>query len=123
VSEPRALTKNASDPEQVARAGRKVKTRRDAELRDLQSLLATPAGERFFWRALKKGHVLETVFDESRARMYLKVGEQNFALWLLAEIQQADDAALARLMQRSRRTEQQEDVENEAIQTPSALTE
>jgi len=119
---PRALVKNASDPEQVQRAGRKVVNRRADELADLNAVLATPAGGRVLWRFLHYCRVFESVQDPPE-RIQANAGRQDVGHWLMAEIEAADDLALFRLMQDARRRAKSEDLENAAAQTPTAMIE
>jgi hypothetical protein len=115
-----ALVGNAADPAQVHRARRKEKDRRTQELADLQRVLAEPAGRRVLWRVLDRCGLFRHIWAEEAARMYLRAGEQNIGHWLMAEIEQADDEALFRLMVEARQRAKREAVENAAAQTARA---
>lgn len=111
--EARALVRNAADPEQVKRGGRKEKDARDRELHDLRAVLATEPGRRVLWRVLWHCGVFASVYDEGPL-IYKNAGRQDVGHFLMAEIEAADDEAIFRLMVEARRREKRTDTENEA---------
>lgn len=122
MSDRSALVANAADAEQVKRAGRKTRDRRADELADLRAVLATPAGRRVLWRVLEHCRVFESVWSEG-AQIHANAGRQDVGHFVMAEIEQADDEAIFRLMVEARQRRTRESVENEAAQTPKGTTE
>lgn len=122
MADTRALVGNAADREQVQRASRKTHDRRALEIADLREVLSTRAGSRTLWRLLEHCKTFESIWDPS-VRIHVNAGRQDVGHWLMAEIEQADDAALFRLMQDARARAKREANENEAAQTPRAVME
>ncbi len=99
----RALVKNASDPEQVKRAGRKVQDREDRFLDALRASLQHPEVRYVFSEVLDRAGLYATVFDHSGSLMNFKEGRRNFGLELRADLERADET-LVDLMDRERRS-------------------
>jgi len=81
----RVAVRNAADPEQTKKAGRKDKSRSEQEQEDLHAVLSTPAGRRFVHRIIDHSGLYRQSFDGT-SRTYFAEGERNVALWLLAEV-------------------------------------
>jgi hypothetical protein len=72
---------------------------RAVELADIDELLRTKAGCRFLQRVLAKCGPLRQTFDAENPRLdALRSGERNIALWLLAEITEANPTAIGPML-------------------------
>lgn len=101
----KALVKNAGDKRQVERAGNKKKIERINELRDIRTVMATPAGRRLLWRALKNARIFESRFHENdRIHAYME-GNANQGLWLMAELNHADQGLYNQMVSEHRQNE------------------
>lgn len=116
----RAMVGNAADREQIRRADRKARTRREQERRDLAGVLKTEPGRRVMWRFLRHCRVLQSIWEPS-AKIHYNAGMQDVGHWLMAEIEQAEPEALATMRMEALRAEMQESKESEALNMrPSA---
>jgi hypothetical protein len=106
--EPRALTGNAADEEQVVAAGRKEKRRRLRELNDLRAVLGTAEGRRVLWRLLEFTGPRRTAYAFTDTNQtHFNLGQQNVGLHLQAEIIQASDDAYLLMTREARHEEEQ----------------
>jgi DNA-binding GntR family transcriptional regulator len=112
----RALVGNATDREQVKRAGRKEKDRRAQELQDLKDLLASAAGRRVIWRMLAHCGVFASTYDHSGSRSAYNSGMQDTGHFILAEVNEADPDAFTKMMIEDRQAQRREAIETEALQ-------
>lgn len=86
----KAFTGNASDPEQVRDAGRKVRDRRKQELNDIRAILDMQAGRRFFWRLINEiCHYDALSAQNSGSLTYLSEGERNVGRIIKGEAYEA----------------------------------
>jgi hypothetical protein len=94
--------RNVADPEQIQRAGKKVKRDREDQLNDIRSLLNTDYGRRFLWRYVTKCRVFQSVWDPGVA-MHYNEGQRNVGLSMLADITEADPTALVSMMEEAKK--------------------
>ena len=104
----RPVTDNTVDPRKQRLARKEEKRRRNDELEDLQSVLATESGRRFVWRMLGYCAVFESIW-EPNAKIHHNAGRQDVGHFLMAEIKEADEGAFLTLMQESYARERKED--------------
>jgi len=99
---PRALVRNAADPEQVRRAGRKEHddARRYQDM--LRAALQSPEVRYVFSEILERCGLFASVFDHSGSVMYWREGRRNFGLELHSDLIAADET-MVELMTRERR--------------------
>lgn len=94
----------ASDPEAVARAAKRQKTRDKAEDSELIWLMRQPQGRRFIWRRLGLCGLYRISFNpkspDALVTAFLE-GERNTALNLLAEIVRAAPAEYLLMLKES----------------------
>ncbi len=95
----KALTGNASDPEQVKDAQRKAERIRNQQLNDIKKVMSSVEGRRLIWRQLSAARFFEVRFSENSLRMAFNEGNANQAAWLMADI----DAACPELFDQMRR--------------------
>lgn len=116
----RAQVRNAADPAQVTRAGRRDRDREARVLASLKAVMTMPAARLVFAELLDRAGLYETVYDHSGSVMYFKEGRRNFGLELRAWIEEADDR-LAELMDQERRARRRADeAATDAGHTPRA---
>ena len=89
-----ALVKNAADPEQVRKAGKKVKTREENETLDLEAILNTPHGRRFVWKILKRCRMYSDNFSSDALVMAQNEGMRKIGLILAEDIEKVDPSAI-----------------------------
>lgn len=92
---------NAGDEEQVSKAKRNDKTKRDQEISDLRFMLQTIQGRRFVWRLIGHCKVFETVWSPSAAIHY-NSGQQDVGHFIMAELLAANENALLQMMKESK---------------------
>lgn len=114
-----ALVRNAADPQQVQRGARLSSRRRERDMADLRAVLATLEGRRVFWRLLEHCKVFQSIWDPS-SRLHYQAGVQDVGHYVMAEIGEADEEALFRMMREARGRANAEATENVAGRTPSA---
>jgi hypothetical protein len=98
MSEERAEVRNAADPEQVAKASKKLESERDKELNDIRILASMPEGKRFFARILAQFKVSNLQWLPDPGAMSNAVGWHEAANWILGEITLADSQIGAELL-------------------------
>ena len=98
----KAFVKNAADEQQVKDAEGKVKRGRDRELDDLNYVLQSVQGRRFIWRMLSECKTFASIWDQS-SRIHYSAGKQDVGHWLMAEITDADEMALFKMMKESKK--------------------
>jgi hypothetical protein len=81
--EPRAVVRNAANPQQVEDAEQLVSDREHREIKDFIAVSSTPEGSRLLWRFLEEGSIFTTVWQENHAGMAYKEGQRNMALRIL----------------------------------------
>jgi hypothetical protein len=119
VTQPRALTGNAADPEQVKYAERKERQRRARFGLALKTVLGTTAGRLVFWELLSRAGIYRSIWDPTE-RIHYNAGRQDFGHELLATILETDEDAYL-LMEREARAIARGDArETAAVQTPAA---
>lgn len=89
---------NAANEEQVRERGTKQKNKRDRELEDVNFILSSKQGRRFFWRFIRLCGVFETSFTGNNTTFF-KEGERNVGLRLMTDLNEAAPNAYA-LMQK-----------------------
>jgi hypothetical protein len=88
------VTTAPSQPTFEAEADRHKRLDRE----DLIAVLNTPSGQAVFWRILEHAHPYEANRAEDEFRRGIQEGERRIALWLIALIEDADAAGLAKMM-------------------------
>lgn len=98
------MSYNAADPKQVKEAKVSEKEARKQELQDINAILTTVGGRRFFYRYLVACHVFETSMTGS-AYTYFNEGERNVGLRLMADLNDANPEAYSQIIRENRRVE------------------
>lgn len=86
-----AVVQNAADPRQVGRGTKLEKQRREKELNDMQTVLASRQGRRTLWRILGHCGVFGSVMSTT-GRIEYNSGRQDAGHYILAEILAADES-------------------------------
>lgn len=113
-----AAVENASDPEQVKRAQRRDKRRRDRELADLATVAGSEPGARFLWRLLNRCAMFGMAFRSDALEMAFLVGQQDVGKWLIAELEESDPRGFVDLMERAKASERRDQHEIDAQHAP-----
>ena len=92
-----------SDPKDVARAEQTEKLIRKQELDDIKTVLANASGRRLIWKLLSKCNVYGSIFDSDNSTMCYLSGKQDLGHFLVAEITQADENLLFKLMKENKK--------------------
>lgn len=116
-----AIVKNAADRGQVKHGARKERDRRERELHDLKVVLAIPEGRRLLWRLMGFCGYGENPSNTRGDLTHQNIGKADVARFVISEIGEADGIESWLLMQREAyRDKRNEQVEAEALRTPSA---
>ncbi|HXS30594.1 MAG TPA: hypothetical protein VN755_07150 [Steroidobacteraceae bacterium] len=115
-----ATVRNAAAPRQVKRAGRLEKERREKELADVRVVCDTEEGRRFIFRLMGHCKVFESVYGVDLA---YQAGKQDVGHYLMAEVNDANDELLFRMMREAKTAKQREDAANDAINASSEAQE
>ena len=110
---------NASNPRHQRFLERRQKRDRDRELSDLRHVLSTDQGRRVLWRLLEHCSVFRTIWDPS-SRIHHNAGRQDVGHFVMAELEEADEEAIYRMMREAKLRQRSEDAEFAASLTPSA---
>ena len=92
-----------SNPTDVARAEQTEKLVRRQELNDIRTVLSNASGRRFIWRVLGECKAFGSVFDSDNSYMCFLSGKQDLGHFLMAEITQADENLLFKLMKENKK--------------------
>jgi len=95
----------AQDPAAVKQAEEDAKLRRQQELVDVEKLLKTSEGLRFFRRIFTDGHVFSTTFAGNAPITYFKEGERNLALKYFNDVCEAAPEAIYGMITREDQNE------------------
>lgn len=97
--DPRADVRNAADPQQVKRAGRKERDRDARKAWALRRVLEAPEGRLLVWELLADAGVFRSIWHPSAAIHY-NAGRQDFGHELMAAVIALDSGETFALMQR-----------------------
>ena len=89
MAEKKALVGNASDPEQIKKAGERMQSRRDVELNDMRAILALPQGRRFLWRVIGICGPMKNPFHTDASVMAYNAGIGELGRVLLDDAMEA----------------------------------
>lgn len=89
---------NLSDPKEVKRAQEKEDLKRKQELNDIRTVLSNASGKRFVWRLLAECGTFRTVYSPDHSVMSRLSGKQDLGHFLMAEITNADNNLLLKMM-------------------------
>lgn len=94
----RALVGNAADKEQTEKADWKATDLRKRQLEDLRAVLEGSFGRRFVWRYLGLCGVFHSSFAVNAEQTAFNEGQRNIGLQLLADVNEADPDAYAKML-------------------------
>lgn len=116
MAPPRALQRNAADPQQVAFAERAI--RREAELfrAAVEEVMASVAGRVLMWGLLERAGVYRSTFDASGSRTFYNAGRQDFGHELLALLTEHAEEGYLLMESEARRRARATGREAEAVQ-------
>lgn len=89
---------NLADKNQVKNAALKEDDLRRQEMNDIRTVLSNVSGRRLMWRLLSRCKTFESVMSEEHSSMSYNSGQQDFGHFIMAEISEADENLLMRLM-------------------------
>jgi hypothetical protein len=87
-----------SDPSKVKRAGVKEKDIRRQQLNDIKTVLNNASGRRLMWRIMEECNTFGSIFNQNELIMARLSGKQDLGHFIMAEIIEADDNLLLKLM-------------------------
>jgi hypothetical protein len=94
-----SVVRNAADPKQVKEGRKAERRRRQEEMDDLRAILRLPGGQRFVWGLLAQGGVYRQSFAGSESHLTdFNEGRRSIGLRVLADVTEADPAALLDMM-------------------------
>jgi hypothetical protein len=92
MAEPRAVVRNAADPQQVRRGGKHERDVREEQLHAWRTVLALPEGRFLLWTILEQCQVAGSVYAPD-VRIYYNAGRQDLGHYVIAEISEAQPNA------------------------------
>ena len=105
--------RNAADPKQVKRAGRRDKERAKRAEADLRWVLSDPRGRRFLWQLLGDAGIFRTSFT-GNSETFFREGMRNLGLQVFTKIHEvAPDLYLE--MAQEAQAEQKADADADAL--------
>jgi hypothetical protein len=97
------LSNNIADPSEIEKAKQKEDLRRKQELNDIRTVLSNASGKRLMWKLLERCGTYRTIFDADPSKMSYLSGKQDLGHYLMAEIMQADENLLYKLMKENKK--------------------
>lgn len=119
MSEPRALVKNAADPNQVRNAERMEKRRQRDRIAALQATLQTQAGRAALMDILEDCGVFRSIWSPS-AQIHYNAGQQDVGHQLQARIIEASEEHYELMEREARARRKQRANETDAAHTARA---
>ena len=113
----RAEVRNAADPQQVKRAGRRERDKRRRTTDALKATLATPAGRITLWTLLERAGIFGSIYRQS-SEIYYLAGRQDFGHELLASILEADEDGYLLMEREAREWARRDNAAIDAAATP-----
>lgn len=114
------LVANAADPRQVRHARQREKRLVEQRVDQMRAVLETVAGRAVLWRLLGElGYGLNLAALPAD-RLAITAGMQGGMWNLLAQIVEADEGALIKMMREARAAQKDEATVAEAVRTPGA---
>jgi len=105
----KALTKNASDVEQVKSAGKKQADVFRQEKADVKDILSLKAGRRFIWKYLNKCSIYQTSVSADPYMVYFNEGMRNIGLQLMDDINSCDPELYMQMLRECNQVGESED--------------
>lgn len=96
---------NIAEPSQVKKAALKEKDLRKQEMNDIRTVLSNASGRRLVWRVLERCNTFSSVYSENSFTMAYSSGQQDLGHFLMAEIVEADENLLLKLMKDNKHKE------------------
>lgn len=95
-----ALVGNAADEKQVRSAKKKEEAAADQDIKDVQYILSTRQGRRFYWRLLSFCNVFSLSFrgNAHTSHTFFNEGIRNVGIKLLNEMNEADPDAYSKMV-------------------------
>lgn len=103
----REQIRNLADADKVSSANARIKEKRRQELNDLRTVLGNESGRRLVWRLLEECKTFGSVWENS-AKIHYNAGRQDLGHFIMAEIVEADENLLFKLMKENKKGEKDE---------------
>jgi hypothetical protein len=113
VSDQRAYVKNAADPDQVRRAGRKVADLERISLESMRVVMKTQEGRFVMWSLLERFGIFRSIWENS-AKIHYNAGRQDAGHELQALLLQASEGDYDLMCREARARAQKAERENAA---------
>lgn len=95
-----------ANPKAVKEKDKQSRSRAQRDIDDLALILSDMRGRRFIWRYLQECGVFKTSFNNSGSVTAFNEGMRNIGLKLLAEISEADSDAYSKMVDESKKENQ-----------------
>lgn len=115
----RAAVRNAADPEQVRRAGKKDRDREELFRASLVLVMQTAPGRAVLWGLLERAGVYRSIWSPN-SEIHYNAGRQDFGHELMATIIAADEEAYLLMEREARGRVKRDNAEIDAAQTPAS---
>lgn len=95
-----------TNEELVKKLEQKEKDLRRQQLNDIRTVLSNSSGRRLMWRMLERCNTFGSVYSQDNFKMYYQSGIQDLGHFLMAEIIEADENLLFRMMKDNKTKEE-----------------
>lgn len=93
---------NLADVTTVKKLAQREKDIRKQEMNDLRTVLSTASGRRLIWRLLERCKTFGSIYNTDSSTMSYLAGKQDLGHFIIAEITQADENLLLKLMKENK---------------------
>jgi len=97
------MTTDLMNEKDVAEQKVKADLIRKQELNDIRTVLSNASGRRFIWRMMGRCGTFESIFNDKSSTMAYLSGQQDLGHFLMAEIIEADENLLLKLMKENKK--------------------
>jgi len=95
---------NAAEKKKVEEQKRRANEERRKELNDIKTVVSSVSGRRLLWRVMEKCNTFSSIWEPS-AKIHYNSGQQDIGHFILAEITNADENLLFKMMKESKEGE------------------
>lgn len=115
----RAAVRNAADPVQVRRAGKKDQDKGELFRAALVAVMGTVPGRAFVWGLLERAGVYQSIWSPN-AEIHYRAGRQDYGHELMADVLAADEELFLQMEREARGRVKKDNAEIDAAATPAS---
>lgn len=99
------MSKAIASKGEVKKAEQREKELRKQQLNDIRTVMSNASGRRFMWRVLERCSTFNSVYNKESSTMAYLSGQQDLGHFLMAEIVEADENLLLKIMKDNQKKE------------------